>query len=156
MQVLYSRGIPELADSGSRLLASLASKVAARHPAQGPFQLVLTDDDLIATLNRDYRGLDTPTDVLSFDYGSSAEHGLTDAAEVRGEIYISLDRARQQAAERQIPLLDEVARLLVHGLLHLAGYDHETEEELLWMESETDILLRDSETVLAGSIARKE
>ena len=156
MQVLYSHGIPEFADSESTLLAALAAEVAARHPAEGPFQLVLTDDELIATLNRDYRGHDRPTDVLSFDYGRGDEHAETDAAEVKGEIYISLERARQQAAERQIPLLDEVARLLVHGLLHLSGYDHETEEELLWMESETDILLRDSETVLAGSIARKE
>ena len=157
MQVLYSHGIPELAKSEDELLSALAEKVQAHHPAGGNTQLVLTDDDAIARLNRDFRGLDAPTDVLSFDYGDGAEDDSIGAAEcVKGEIYISVDRAREQAAALQITTLDEVARLLVHGLLHLAGYDHETEEELRWMESETDVMLRETQAAAAGSVVRKE
>jgi probable rRNA maturation factor len=154
--VLYSQGTPELAESASELLSVLAEKVQAQYPAGGRTQLVLTDDDVIARLNRDYRGLDAPTDVLSFDYGDGAEDDSIAAECVKGEIYISVDRAREQAAELQISTLEEVARLLVHGLLHLAGYDHETEGELRWMESVTDILLKETVTAADGSVVRKE
>ena len=141
MQVLYSRGMPELRAADGDYLVSLAAKVENRFPTGRNFQLVLTDDEEIAKLNRTYRGIDTPTEVLSFDYGSGLETAVH-GDQVTGEIYISIERATEQAGERHIDLLDEIARLFVHGLLHLRGYDHAAEEELHWMESETDILLK--------------
>ena len=155
MQILYERGIPELADTDSQRLRSLADRVALVH-AVGTAQLVLTDDEHLADLNQSYRGVDGPTDVLSFSYEAGAGDAPVGADErISGEIYVSVDRARQQACDRGAQYFDELARLVVHGLLHLAGYDHGTPEELHWMESETDRML-ETTTALAGGVARKE
>ncbi len=108
----------------------------------GPVQLVLTEDESMRNLNASYKGKDRTTDVLSFDLGIPPAD-LPDLAEVGGEIYISLEQARLQAAEQNVPLIEELARLLVHGLLHLAGYDHDTPESLCFMERATDGFLRE-------------
>ncbi len=85
---------------------------------KGEVHCVLTTDEELAGLNRRFRGRDGPTDVLSFPYDHRATSG------VHGDIYVSLDRARAQAAERGEPEGREVWRLFVHGALHLAGHDH--------------------------------
>lgn len=82
--------------------------------------LVLCGDAHIQPLNAQWRGKDAPTDVLSFPQ----EHDT-----VLGDLVISVDTAARQAAERGHGLRDELRILLVHGLLHLLGYDHETGEE---------------------------
>ncbi len=77
--------------------------------------LLLTGDEEIRDLNRRFRGKDRPTDVLSFPMDDNL---------LLGDIAISMDRASAQAQEAGTPLETELARLLVHGLLHLLGYDH--------------------------------
>ena len=97
--------------------------------------------------------------MLSFNYAESdtPPRNLAAIEGVRGEIYISRDRASSQAAERNIDELEEIGRLMVHALLHIAGFDHDTREKLVFMESETDVLTSQTpQTVLAGSVARKE
>ncbi len=89
---------------------------------QGEVNCVLTDDTELEDLNRRFRGRTGPTDVLAFPYDPSASDG------VHGDVYVSLDRAREQAAERQERVDREVWRLFVHGALHLAGRDHDSEE----------------------------
>ncbi len=95
--------------------------------------VLLTGNEEIRELNREYRGKDKPTDVLSFPMED--EHLL-------GDIVISTEKAASQAVEFGVTVGEEMARLLVHGLLHLAGYDHvkggrqakkmkEKEEELM-------------------------
>ena len=79
--------------------------------------MTLCDDEIIRGLNSEWRGLDTPTDVLSFPM---------DDAQLLGDLVISLDTAERQAKERGHGLRDELRILMVHGLLHLLGYDHET------------------------------
>ena len=80
------------------------------------------DDEEIRRLNRDWRGKDRPTDVLSFPLQEGAFAGVGDAL---GDVVISLPTARRQAGENGFTLVEEVDRLLVHGILHLVGYDHE-------------------------------
>ncbi|MFN2384084.1 MAG: rRNA maturation RNase YbeY [Gemmatimonadota bacterium] len=87
----------------------------------GAVHCILTGDAELADLNRRFRGRAGATDVLAFPY--DPEH----SAGVHGDIYVSLDRARVQAADRGEPLAREVWRLFVHGALHLAGHDHETD-----------------------------
>lgn len=87
--------------------------------------VILVGDEYIADLNRRYRHVEGPTDVLAFDLGPSER---TDD-EAEGEVYVSLDRAQEQAEESAIPMAEESVRLIVHGLLHLAGYDHEKGQE---------------------------
>jgi probable rRNA maturation factor len=84
--------------------------------------LRLVRDPEIRALNRDYRGRDRATDVLSF---SLREGEFGDVTEAIGDVVISLDTAARQAEEHGFTVGEEVERLLVHGILHLAGFDHE-------------------------------
>ena len=102
-----------------RVLRRLAPTVTAGAPA-GELAVTVVDDREIRRLNRTFRQKNKATDVLSFPQ----EHpGLL------GDVVISLDTARSQAAERRQPLSDELARLLVHGVLHLCGHDHQEPTE---------------------------
>lgn len=85
--------------------------------------VVFTNDRDIHQLNRDYRGKDKPTDVLSFSQIEGECAG--EYTESLGDLVISTDTALRQAQERGHTLAAEILRLLVHGLLHLYGYDHE-------------------------------
>jgi len=104
-----------VARRGRRLLAAL------RLP-DAELSLVLVSDAVMRRLNREWRGRDRPTDVLSF---SQAEGAGGAPAGLLGDVVISVDTARRQAAERAAPLARELDRLLIHGVLHLLGYDHE-------------------------------
>jgi probable rRNA maturation factor len=88
--------------------------------------IVLTDDDQLHELNREYLGVDAPTDVLSFPAAESdPETGTT----YLGDILISIPRATQQAQAAGHSIEDEVQLLVVHGTLHLLGHDHATAAE---------------------------
>ena len=88
---------------------------------EGVLNVVFVNNTYIQALNKSYRKKDEPTDVLSFNYGGDSE--------LIGEIYISVDTAKRQAKEYKHTLPDELAKLFVHGFLHIHGYDHETEKE---------------------------
>ncbi len=87
--------------------------------------VVLVDDPYIRQLNHKYRHLDRATDVLSFNLDDGT--GLDE--EALGDVYISVDRARDQAGRYHVSLDDELHRLVVHGCLHLLGYDHHNASE---------------------------
>jgi probable rRNA maturation factor len=95
--------------------------------ASGAVALLLTDDATLHDLNRQFRGLDKPTDVLSFE-GETA--GLRPGAlRHLGDIAISVERARRQAGDYGHSFERELAYLVTHGLLHLLGFDHESDVE---------------------------
>ena len=97
--------------------------------------VVLCSDEHIRALNRAWRGKDSPTDVLSFPMEDEV---------VLGDLVVSLETCARQAKERSYGLRDELRVLLVHGLLHLLGYDHESgPEDLAEMaEAEAKLLAR--------------
>jgi probable rRNA maturation factor len=99
--------------------------------------IVLVSDAQIRKLNKLYRNKDKPTDVLSFPIGEKVEGWL-----ILGDIVISVDTAKRQAQELGYSLEEELKRLLVHGLVHLLGYDHELggEEEKKFFELEAFVL----------------
>ena len=128
-------------------LGRLAEQVLAVHPLDGGrVQAVFTTDDHMAHMNEQFRGKAMTTNVLSFDYGQpeGAETESLQQEWTRGEIFISVERAAEQAKDRGIAPTCEIARLLVHGLLHLSGYDHQTDQELQEMESLTDSFIEAS------------
>lgn len=97
---------------------------------EGEINIVLAGNRELQRLNRQYRGKDAPTDVLSFamlEKGGPAAAG--DGAQMLGDVYISLDKAGEQAAEAGHPLHREILILAIHGLLHLIGYDHQSEDD---------------------------
>ena len=93
---------------------------------------ILTSDAHVHQLNRDFRGFDKSTDVLSFDL-SDAIHP---ANPILGEIYISVDQAQRQAQEAGHTLHCEVLHLSVHGTLHLLGFEHDTDDGYQLMQTE--------------------
>ena len=100
--------------------------------------VTLTDDAHIHVLNRDYRSVDRPTDVLSFALTESEEPAILDApyGVVLGDLVISLERVAAQSEEYGHSVLRELSFLTVHGMLHLLGYDHIEEEDRVEMEEE--------------------
>jgi probable rRNA maturation factor len=93
--------------------------------ADADWCVVLGDDAFITALNLDYRGIDTPTDVLSFPQVEFPDGPNTGEIAVLGDVAISVDAARRQADELGHALGRELEVLVVHGLCHLLGWDHE-------------------------------
>jgi len=105
--------------------------------------LVLASDEYIHALNLEYRGIDCSTDVLSFALNEGDEPEVIDGPEevLLGDIIISIDTATRQAREYGHSLERELAYLTVHGILHLLGYDHMTDEEKGEMRREEEHIL---------------
>lgn len=98
--------------------------------------VVLTDDKAIRILNADYRGKDKPTNVLSFATLDDDDNILPPAGPVPvGDVIVALETLQREAAETGKTAADHLTHLLVHGTLHLLGYDHIDEEEANTMES---------------------
>ncbi|MBO8136711.1 MAG: rRNA maturation RNase YbeY [Desulfotomaculum sp.] len=106
-------------------------KALALHERSGAeVSLVFVDDAYIHQLNRTYRGVDKPTDVLSFAMEEGEEiPEAEDSRQLMGDIIISLQTAQSQAREYGHSMVREIAFLSVHGALHLLGYDHQGEED---------------------------
>lgn len=108
------------------------SLVAGNAGADAELGLFVTDDDTVRSLNREYRGVDEATDVLSFALTEvKVGEGLPpfvmppDGVLHLGEVVVSYPRAEKQASEHGCELNEELAWLVVHGVLHLVGYDHD-------------------------------
>jgi probable rRNA maturation factor len=128
------RGVPASPTIRRRMNAMLTA--LQLHEAE--VSILLTDDKEIKILNRTYRGIDRPTDVLSFSM-KEGEAGDV-AGEILGDLVISVVRARAQARLGKRPLLDEMTLLFAHGLLHLLGWDHRTKAEDRRMRGKCDEL----------------
>jgi probable rRNA maturation factor len=102
--------------------------------------ILLCDDATILPLNRGYRKKDRPTDVLSFS--QLAAPPLPGEAAVLGDVVISVETAARQAKEQGHSLEKEIRILLVHGICHLLGYDHERDDEALVMEAKEGEILK--------------
>lgn len=115
--------------------------------AGGPAEMsiVLADDEAVRALNRDFRGKDKPTNVLSFAFldDESDSSPDPDAPIMLGDIVLSLDTLRREAVEQGKPLSRHLTHLVIHGVLHLLGHDHLNDDEAERMEAlETGILGR--------------
>jgi len=107
-----------------RAVAPLLRRIAPLAGAEADeVAVVFTDDREMTELNRKYRGRDRSTDVLSFPGGKDP-----DGVVRLGEIVISVEKARRQAAQRHHSLDTELSYLLIHGFLHLMGFDHEVDD----------------------------
>jgi probable rRNA maturation factor len=127
----------------SAALVRKAVTAAARAVSTPPAELaiVLTDDSAIRALNRDWRGRDTPTNVLSFPQPEPGRG--TAAAQHLGDIVIAYQSTAREAVAERKPFGHHLAHLAVHGFLHLVGFDHENDREARKMERlEVEILAR--------------
>lgn len=109
-------------------------------PAEAEISVLICDAPVIHELNKTYRGVDAPTDVLSFALNEGEDDVPEEETEL-GDIIINLDRAEAQAAEYGHSREREVAYLAVHGFLHILGYDHYEEEEKKEMRTAEEAIL---------------
>lgn len=119
--------------------AAVAALAAAETSlAESELSMMLTDDATIADLNRRYRGRDAPTDVLSFsnpDLQPGTPPSAGAAPALLGDVVVAFETASADAAEDGKSLSDHLAHLVVHGVLHLLGYDHEDDGDARSMEA---------------------
>jgi probable rRNA maturation factor len=135
----------DIAGIDADALNALAQRALAAESVGVPAELsvVLSDDGTVRDLNRRYRDTDAATDVLSFAQSEGDVFARPDETEARmlGDVIISVDTARRQAVEYDVSLHDEVAHLLVHGILHILGYDHEAPADAQNMRTHEDAIL---------------
>ncbi len=104
------------------------------------FTVIIVDNNYIHELNKTYRKIDKPTDVISFALCDEKKENYTDKT-MLGDIYISIDKAKEQAKEYNHTLVRELCFLSVHGFLHLLGYDHMKKEDEKIMFKEQELIL---------------
>ena len=119
---------------GRALVSTARRLLAAIDEADAALSLSLIGDEAIRALNAQYRGRNAPTDVLSFPMDDTPR--AAGQQRLLGDVVISVETARRQAAEYQAPLQREIYRLLIHGLLHLKGHDHHAVAERRAMKRE--------------------
>ncbi|HEX4773677.1 MAG TPA: rRNA maturation RNase YbeY [Bryobacteraceae bacterium] len=119
-----------LASAHKRALKNFADELSRQVTEGRPFNCVVTNDRELRRLNYDFLGHDYSTDVLSFPSGDSSDVVSPRASacfELLGDVAISSERASAQAAEFGHSLIDELRILMLHGVLHLSGFDHESD-----------------------------
>ena len=94
--------------------------MACEEKQVGPINIIFCSDDYLLKYNKTYLDHDYYTDIITFGYEENP---------IEGDLYISLDRVKDNASSRGIKLQDEVDRVIIHGVLHLLGYNDKTEEE---------------------------
>ena len=107
---------------GIRKLRTLIGKILEReecHP--GNINIIITSDDSLIEINREFLEHDYYTDVITFQYNEGKE--------INGEVYISIESVRANALNYKVSLSTEMLRVIIHGILHMAGYDDKTKEE---------------------------
>lgn len=142
--------------STARLRAVAEHLVQALEVADRPASLVLVTDRAIQELNHQFRGKDQPTNVLAFAEAEDSAPELFEPA--LGDVVISVETARREAAETtgvspdlvsEAALFDRLVWLMVHGFLHLVGYDHDDDAEEARMEERATALLAEIPTAVA-------
>lgn len=109
--------VGDFADAPSALLEQAVRRARSTTGREDvEISLALLDDEDIRELNRRYLGRDRPTDVIAFPLGAGED--------LVGDVYLGLEQARRQADELGVPLGEELARLAIHGVLHVLGHDH--------------------------------
>ena len=141
MNILFRRDIENLSLNKSleKDIRHALEKIGEMYALKNAeVSITLTNDAQIHEINKNYRHVDKPTDVISFALQESVEPLITDgpAINMLGDIIISVERARIQASDYGHSLRRELVFLTVHGMLHLLGYDHQEENERHEMEEE--------------------
>lgn len=143
IQVLIRPRFEELVDLASVERAAHAALHMESVPSDASLSVVITDDDEIQSLNRQFRDIDAPTDVLSFadDAPTPAFVDAPDEPPYLGDVILSFPRAQAQAAEQGHGVEQEMCLLVVHGILHLLGYDHAEPDGKAIMWARQDAIL---------------
>lgn len=134
MKLLLSRPDSEQAHWLDRRTVTFVRKLAAHlGNTKDIVEVNIVDDEFIQSINRDYRGNDSPTDVISFSY---FEDDPPCGENIAGELYVSYETVEKEAEKQAVDPKHLFLRVALHGMLHVLGFDHESEEEARRMEAE--------------------
>lgn len=130
-------------EENEAVIRRVCDEVGRVYGPEEPWEMsvLLCDNKRIHELNREYRHIDRPTDVLSFALNEGDEVNGEAESQLLGDLVISLERTAEQAKEYGHPFERELAYLTVHGCLHILGYDHMTEEDKKEMRIEEEFIL---------------
>ena len=141
--ITYMEGIAPN-EEYEKIITTVCNEVAAVYGLneEDEYSVLLCDNQRIHDLNLEYRGIDRPTDVLSFALNEGDDDGEgEEASHLLGDIVISLERTAEQAKEYGHAFTRELAYLTVHSCLHILGYDHMTDEDKAEMRTEEEFVL---------------
>ncbi|MBC2843881.1 rRNA maturation RNase YbeY [Winogradskyella flava] len=108
----------------------ISNAIIEENCKEGEINYIFCSDDYLHKINVEFLKHDTLTDIISFDYSVGKE--------LHGDIYISVDRVKENAKEFNVKFDDELARVLIHGVLHYCGYKDKSDEEACLMQSKED------------------
>jgi probable rRNA maturation factor len=108
----------------------ISSVVLSEEKLEGEINYIFCDDDYLLELNQKHLNHDTLTDIISFDYSMGNE--------IHGDIYISIERVRENAIDFNVPFEEELKRVMVHGVLHYCGYKDKSDQDEQLMRSKED------------------
>ena len=111
----------------------ISNTIMEEHCRQGEINYIFCSDDYLHKINLEFLNHDTLTDIISFDYSVGKE--------LHGDIYISVDRVKENAVEFRTSFQDELARVVIHGILHFCGYKDKSQEEAELMRGNEDYYL---------------
>jgi probable rRNA maturation factor len=133
--------LPEIERLCAEAARAALAGAGAASGAPAELSIVLGDDALLQALNKQWRGQDKPTNVLSFP--ALAENAPAEAPRLLGDVVLAFETVTAEAEAQAKPLADHLRHLIVHGVLHLLGFDHEAAAEAERMEAlETAVLAR--------------
>jgi len=136
LAILFHDSLVKSGLKGKRNIKSwINSTIENEGRKTGNISIVFLNDEELRKINIDYLSLDFYTDIITFDY--SEDNVLS------GDIYISIDRVKENAEEFNVPAHDELLRVIIHGVLHLIGYKDSNESEKKEMRSMEDACLKD-------------
>jgi rRNA maturation RNase YbeY len=108
----------------------LSRVIQSESKSEGDINYIFCDDDFLLGINQQYLNHDTLTDIISFDYSVGNE--------LRGDVFVSIQRVRENAAEFEVTFEEELKRVMVHGLLHYCGYKDKSENDKIEMRLKED------------------
>lgn len=138
----WKDAVPEPAKFVSLVIEFASKYVDFEQTEKLELSVALADNEVVQGLNRDWRGKDKPTNVLSFPSGDE-ESDLPGMPLFLGDIILAYETVAAEAAEQKKEVKDHLAHLLIHGFLHLLGHDHEDEDEAEEMEAMETLILKD-------------
>ena len=108
----------------------ISKVISSENKSEGDINYIFCDDDYLVEINQQYLAHDTLTDIISFDYSIGNE--------LHGDIFISVERVRENAVDFNVAFDQELKRVLVHGVLHYSGYKDKTEEDVKLMRQKEE------------------
>lgn len=117
-------------DNEEAIASWLSNVITSENKKEGEINYIFCDDEYLHKINLEYLNHDTLTDIISFDY--------TMGNELSGDVFVSIERVKENAVDFNVPFEDELKRVLVHGVLHYCGYKDKGEADELLMRSKED------------------